>query len=199
MPRQVDHDERRRELIEALWRVTVRDGLDAVSFRVVASEAGVSVRRVQYYFATKAELLLGALQLLGQRTVARSAREIEAAGPDPSPRALLRAAIGSALPTDEESRTYALLFFSFYVASITNASLSTVEALAAPEWVVPFAAGVIRRGAEAGVVRAGVDPDQDALALMTSYSGLSLAVLAGLQTPDEALASIDHQLDRIFT
>jgi hypothetical protein len=32
---------------------------------------------------------------------------------------------------------------------------------------------------------------------MTSFSGLSLSALAGLRTPDEALAAIDHQLERL--
>ena len=64
MPRKVDHAERRRELLEALWRVVERAGLAAVSYRDVAAEAGVSVRLVQYYFPTKAELLADALELV---------------------------------------------------------------------------------------------------------------------------------------
>jgi hypothetical protein len=38
----------------------------------------------------------------------------------------------------------------------------------------------------------------DAVVLMTAFSGLSLSVIAGLQSPDDALTAIDHQLDRIF-
>ncbi|MDZ5697470.1 helix-turn-helix domain-containing protein [Chelativorans sp. M5D2P16] len=37
-------------------RVASHEGLHAVSFRAVATEAGVSLRLVQYYFGTKAGL-----------------------------------------------------------------------------------------------------------------------------------------------
>src|SRR5687767_1784704 len=136
MPRRVDHDERRREIIEALWRVTLTKGLAAVSFREVAAEADVSVRRVQYYFGTKAELLFGAIQLLGQRVGARGLAKMAEAGPDPSSRALLRAAVVGAMPTDEASRTDSLLFFTFYGAALTDQSLASAEALSAPSVTV---------------------------------------------------------------
>src|SRR5687768_5696427 len=105
MPRKVDHVERRRQIIEALWRVTAAKGLPAVSFREVAAEAGVSVRRVQYYFGTKAQLLFASIELLGQRVIARGMAGMAAAGPNRSSRALMRAAMLGALPLDEESRT----------------------------------------------------------------------------------------------
>ncbi len=198
MPKQVDHAERRREIIEALWRVTTRDGLAAVSFRDVAAEAGVSVRQIQYYFGTKAKLLYEAIQMLGDRIVARSLEHMAATGPEPTQRALLRAAITTSLPTDDESRTHTLLFFSFYVAAMTDPTLSSAESLGAPRWTVPFAAQLIRRAQREGQTRADIDPDREALVLMSAFSGLSLSTLAGLQTPDEATAAIDYYLDQLF-
>lgn len=43
MPKKVDHEVRRRHIAEALHRIIDRDGLDAVSLREVATEAGVSI------------------------------------------------------------------------------------------------------------------------------------------------------------
>ena len=57
MPRQVDHQQRRTEIAYAVWAVIAEDGLDAVSLRRVAAEAGISLGRVQHYFASKEELL----------------------------------------------------------------------------------------------------------------------------------------------
>lgn len=199
MPRQVSHDERREEIVEALWRVTVRDGLGAVSFREVAAEAGVSVRRVQYYFGTKAQLLASALRMLGQRAVKRSLAEMQRLGPDPSPRALLRAATVGALPSDEDSRTYTVLFFSFYIAAMTDPNLASVDALKAPEWTVQFSAELIRQAIKNGQAREGIKPDTEAVLLMSAFAGLCLSVTAGSQTPENAIAAIDYQLDRIFT
>ena len=42
VPRVVDHDERRRQIAEALLAVAARDGHEAVSSRAVAKELGVA-------------------------------------------------------------------------------------------------------------------------------------------------------------
>ena len=64
MPKQVDHEERRQTILEALFRIAARDGLGAASIRAVAAEAGIPAPQVQYYFGTKGRLLDGALDLL---------------------------------------------------------------------------------------------------------------------------------------
>jgi AcrR family transcriptional regulator len=43
-------------------RTAAKRGLHATGMREVAAEAGVSLRLVQYYFGTKEELLLAAMQ-----------------------------------------------------------------------------------------------------------------------------------------
>ena len=47
MPKRVDHDVRRRQITDAVCRITVRGGVGAATFREVAAEAGVSVRLVE--------------------------------------------------------------------------------------------------------------------------------------------------------
>src|SRR3569833_3151792 len=64
MPRLADHEQRRRQIAEAVWRIASTRGLEDVSLRKVAAEAGVSLRLVQYYFGTRDDLLLGALEIL---------------------------------------------------------------------------------------------------------------------------------------
>ena len=198
MPKQVDHDERRREIAEALWRLTLQEGIGAVSFRKVAAEAGVSVRRIQYYFGTKSQLLADSLQLLGELVVERGTRAFEALGPDPSPRAMLRAMFESALPHDVGSRDTSAAWWTFYVNAITDPDLRSREALDAPAWVIPFAADLIGRAADDGRVRPGVDPDLEARLLMSAFYGLSIAVLAGTMSPAGASEAIDYRLDQIF-
>ncbi len=57
MPKIVDHDERRRELIEATWHVIARHGLSAVTMRQIAEEAGYANGALKPYFPTKSDLL----------------------------------------------------------------------------------------------------------------------------------------------
>lgn len=61
MPRIVDHDARRSELAAATWRVIVRSGLDAVTTREIAREAGYSTGVLAHYFKSKDDILLAAL------------------------------------------------------------------------------------------------------------------------------------------
>lgn len=61
MPKIVDHDARRREISQALWRVLNRDGMRGVTVRSVAAEAGMSKATLGYYFTSQAELLIFAL------------------------------------------------------------------------------------------------------------------------------------------
>src|ERR687886_364195 len=57
MPKRVDHQQRRRELADAVWRVVAREGLDGTSLQLVADQAGWSIGSLRHYFASKAELL----------------------------------------------------------------------------------------------------------------------------------------------
>lgn len=197
MPKQVDHSQRRQEIVDALWRVTARDGLTGVSFREVAAEAGVSVRRVQYYFGTKAQLLLASLQLLGERIVGRGMVGIRAAGPEPAPQAIIRAAIEGAQPLDEERRRDVLLFFCFYIASLTDTALAA-EVVERQRWMVPMFGELIRQAAERGETWDGIDPAHEAAVLLAANTGLALSALAGLSTPEESMAAMNYQLGRIF-
>ena len=108
MPRQVDHGERRRVIIDALRRCVARDGHAAVTLREVAAEAGISIGRVQHYFAGKDELLAGAVADEAARTARRLAAEADL-GPDAHGRDRVRAFALSLLPLDRERRTGALI------------------------------------------------------------------------------------------
>lgn len=61
VPKQVDHEQRRRALADAVFSVISVKGYDAVTLRDVAAHAGVSLGSVQHYFASKDEMLLFAL------------------------------------------------------------------------------------------------------------------------------------------
>lgn len=57
MPKIVDHDQRRRELVEATLRIIVRQGLAGATMRDIATEAGFANGALKSYFASKSDLL----------------------------------------------------------------------------------------------------------------------------------------------
>src|SRR5882757_5398898 len=76
MPKIVDHDARRREIIEAVWALIARRGLDAVTMRDLAAEAGYANGALAGYFRNKDEILLAAFQHAFESTNVRARRSI---------------------------------------------------------------------------------------------------------------------------
>jgi AcrR family transcriptional regulator len=71
VPKIVDHEQRREELLAAAWRVIARSGIAGLTTREIAREAGVSTGVLAHYFADKEELLAAALRLSHQQVYAR--------------------------------------------------------------------------------------------------------------------------------
>jgi AcrR family transcriptional regulator len=77
MPKVVDHEKRRHDIAEAMWRVIARDGLAAASARTVAAEAGWSLGAVRHYFGSQNELLLFATSAMIEGAAARVSLTLE--------------------------------------------------------------------------------------------------------------------------
>lgn len=190
VPRRVDHDVRRREILDAVVRITVKGGLGSATFREVAAEAGVSVRLVQYYFGSKDELLLATQRHVASTSVARIQRQRE--GGSDEPREVLRTIMCSFVPVDDESRNAMLMFVALFTASLLDPVLKRHEAHEVPSSMRHAFADQLRRCR----LRAGVDVDREALRLMVMLTGLAQGVLDGQLTADDAFATIDYSLDR---
>ncbi|MFF4528641.1 TetR/AcrR family transcriptional regulator [Streptomyces sp. NPDC001407] len=198
MPKHVDHDVRRAEIAEALVRVAGRRGLHAVGMRDVAAEAGVSLRLVQYYFQTKEKLLLYGLHHLARGFGERVAARVRAAGDDPGLRAVIEALLTAALPTDEESRRFHLLYTSYAVLAVTDESLAAQPFIASPDAAEATVAGLLQKAEEAGLTAPGVDARAEAISLLAMSAGLGTSVLVGQRDPETAAGILTRHLDRIF-
>jgi AcrR family transcriptional regulator len=58
----MSYADRRIEVVNAAWRVIVREGLDRASMRAIAQELGSSTGVVTHYFRDKEDLILFALE-----------------------------------------------------------------------------------------------------------------------------------------
>jgi AcrR family transcriptional regulator len=201
MPKRVDHEERRRQIADALVRTAATRGLHASGMREVAAEAGVSLRLVQYYFGTKEELLLFAMQQLAaqfsDRVLARIQRMKETGSPA-SPRDVIAAILAEGLPADDERRTFTIVYTAYLALSLTEPALAITPLARNSNVVIDVIAAQLRAAQAAGDTPAQLDPDLEALILMTMSAGLGTSVIGGHSSPEQAQAVIDYHLRRLF-
>jgi AcrR family transcriptional regulator len=201
VPKRVDHEERRRQITDALLRTAAARGLHAAGMREVAAEAGVSLRLVQYYFGTKEELLLAAMQNLATRFSARAMARFRAAsgsGGPASPRDIIAAILAEALPADDEGRTFNVVYTAYLALSLTDPALAITPLVKSSSIVIDVVTAQLRAGQAAGDTPAGIDPDLEAMSLLAMSAGLATSVLVGQSSVEQAQAVIDYQLLRLF-
>jgi AcrR family transcriptional regulator len=200
MPKRVDHDERRRQLTEALLRIASTRGLQAVSMREVAAEAGVSLRLVQYYFTDKQTLLNSGLAELAARLDRRVRARAAAAGGNLSVRQVFELVLGSILPSDEPSRLDSLAWTAYYAAALTDPALADAAAGAVnyPNALEDFLTARLTAAQQAGEVDAGRAPRTEAAALLALTNGLTSGILGRQRTPEAAAAVLAYALDGLF-
>jgi AcrR family transcriptional regulator len=109
VPKLVDHEERRREIARATWRVLTSSGVSAVSVRTVAAEAGISTGALRHYFADQADLLLFAAQHTVEQIADRMAAEL--ANRDRPPVEVVSGVLEQLLPLDEERWAEVAVYF----------------------------------------------------------------------------------------
>ncbi|EWM11882.1 TetR/AcrR family transcriptional regulator [Kutzneria sp. 744] len=197
MPKLVDHEQRRREIAAAVWRLASVSGLESVSLRQVAAEAGVSMRLVQYYFETKHGMLLYALKHLNE-VLEQQVRARLDLGREPTPREIIRATLVELVPVDERSRMVSLVFIAFFVRALNDPALSEAFRGDGTDELAAFFATLIRDSQALGTSPAWLHPEREVATLMAVANGMGPDVLVGTVTAEEVLATLDYNLDRIF-
>jgi len=117
VPKIVDAEARRADIVEAVFRIIAVDGLERASLREVADEAGLAVGSVRHYFAGSDELLRFSFATVVDRIVVRLAAALPAMlasepGSDRRRRAVLTL-LGEFLPLDEERAVDACVWMAF--------------------------------------------------------------------------------------
>ncbi|RVX44044.1 TetR family transcriptional regulator [Nonomuraea polychroma] len=172
MPKIVDHDERRREVLSAARRVIVRDGIDAATTRAIAKEAGYSNGVLAHYFADKDEILLSALRQSHQRIRARLTRKVEGV----TGLAALRELLLDNLPLDAERTQETRLEVSFWSRSLASERLAEVQRTEAEE-LRAAVRDLLGEARSAGELRADDNLDDLTEHLLALVDGLSLHLL----------------------
>lgn len=195
MPKVVDHEERRAELAAAVWRLASREGLEAITVRRVAEEAGWSTGALVHYFGDKEELILFAFRT-GADRVGRRLAKLDEHEADPLARA--RAQLLEGLPLDRDRQDEMRVWFSFLGLALTRPALARAQRVAYRAWRDRIRER-LREAQKAGQVRAEVDCEAEAAALVGLVDGLAVQATfePRLLSASRQVELVDARLDEL--
>jgi AcrR family transcriptional regulator len=182
----------RSVLSRAAWDLIARGGMEAVSLRTVAARAGVSMGRVQYYFKTKDDLLLYALEDAHGRMTARITSRLS--GDDP--REALLAVLDELLGGDPETRAAIRVHLAFAAKAHEDERLASVLVEGDDE-LLALAVQVVSAARDAGRVGPDVDPSLDGQALWVLARGLGVDVALYRLPVERAREILAHAVARV--
>jgi AcrR family transcriptional regulator len=169
MPKLVDHEQRRRELAGAVWRVIRSRGIDAASIRNVANEAGWSAGALRHYFSTQSELLTFAMQMVVERIEAR----VAALEPPADARRAVEQRLHELLPLDEERRAENEVWLAYAGRALVDPQLRARHE-EVDEALREACVGALGELDRAGRLRPGLDLELEAERLHGLLDGLAL-------------------------
>ncbi|GAA1869340.1 TetR/AcrR family transcriptional regulator [Brevibacterium marinum] len=190
MPKIVDHDQRRRELVAATLRIIVRQGLAGATMRDIAAEAGFANGAIKSYFASKSDLLAATYLFV----FAATNRRVELSTAHLRGVPALRAFAHEVLPITPELHDEARVVLSFLaeVAQSPDHARTTRETMALwRTWIL----GWLRQADDDGELAAEVVLEPAADVLLTYLLGAQTTAIIGGGTFD--FAGLRSQLDYV--
>ena len=130
MPKIVDHDQRRREIVEVTWRFIAREGIEKLNLRDLAAAAGYSNGAFKPYFPTRDSLLVATFRYVAEATDRRIARMCQGQ----SGLGALEAFAREVLPLDELRRNEARIAVHFWHLALGDRALAAVNAQTMDRW-----------------------------------------------------------------
>lgn len=192
MPKRVDHEERRQHIAAALLCVISRDGLEAVSLRHVATEAGVTAGMVQHYFPSKNAMMQFAMRTASSRYEQRINAILSELGDAPDAGQFVRIMLRSLLPADtaEAGDARIALAFQSYAANHVDAAEELEEGNRT--LCEHLAELLVSTGANLS------DPLAAATALFATTEGLAVQMLSARLPHDKAVRALDQHIELLI-
>lgn len=188
MPKIVDHDERRLELVDATWRTIARLGIESATMREIATEAGFANGALKPYFPTKDTLLTFAFGHVFNRTNERIAEVTAGKSGIPA----LRAFCVEVLPLDEERINEARIVIPFWQKAINDPQKAAIHRDSMEQWHATILEH-LAQARRSGAVNSAVDDGAIAGHLLNMLLGAQIA--AALAPQGQVDLGLDDQLE----
>lgn len=174
MPKVIDHDQRRQDLVQATLRIIIRQGLTGATMRDIAAEAGFANGIIRTYFGSKADLLAATYLCVFEATNTRvesSTRGLR--GVD-----ALHAFVREVLPVTPTLHDEARVVLSYLaeVAQNSDHARATAETMRLwRRWILTW----LDQAASDGHLRAEVAIEPETEVLLTYLLGAQTAAIIG--------------------
>ncbi|GLI05939.1 HTH-type transcriptional regulator PksA [Paenibacillus tyrfis] len=195
MPKIVNHEERREQLAEAVWRIIRREGLEGVSVRSVASEAGMSLGSLRHYFDSQPALLAFSMRLVAERIKKR----IQSLPKDGDPRENIQMLIGQIVPLDEDRLAESQIWMAFSTFALTEPDLRPLSREIHDSLRDVFR-NIFETLAESQLLKPGLDTELEAKRFHALVDGLLVhgVIAPEVMRAEEIAGIISRHLDSLL-
>jgi AcrR family transcriptional regulator len=190
MPKKVDHDLRRREIIAKVWRLIADEGIDAVTTRRIAEATGFSNGLLRYYFPGKDSVITEAYRFVVEATDIRAALTSGERG-----LAGLRTLACEILPLDDVRRAEARVALAFWQRALNHDDEAALFAASFGSWRDYFTARLTEAASD-GEIAAGTDIPAVTDELQNMLMGAQITAAFG--TPEGDADRLAALLDRFL-
>jgi len=167
MPKIVDHDAQRVKFAEAAMSLIARHGLEGVTMRAVAAEAGLSYGSLFHYFDSKDELLMHAVR---HSTSLQTTRFNAYTSQYSGLKALEHLLCDDVIIT-ESTRDDWIVWLTFLYKAALHASFASAYAELIDGWQARIA-GLLEDAQQAGEISNELDIGFEAMAIWAYSSGI---------------------------
>ncbi len=184
MPKIVDHDQRRREIVEIAKNLIIEGGFETATMRSIAAAAGFANGALKRYFSSKDSIVAATFQsvLEGMET------RLRPFDPDLDPASELRALVELGLPLDQQRVDSARVLVALWERGMNNEELAALYVDHMTRWR--------ERATECIRAARGLDEDLDAPEVAGAADELIAvsigANVASVLTPAGSLISRYH-------
>lgn len=191
MSKFVNHNKKRKLIAEAAWNIIENEGIEKVSIRRVAAEAGMSPGALRHYFSTKDEMLLFIIEYFIEEGKKRSDQKNWSKNPLQAVEEVLLELV----PIDEQKKIEASVWWIFALRSLTSDVLKEKKD-EMTNGTYDLANSMIKILTLKGILSDSVNTDLESSRLSALIEGLSFHALIrpDIYTPEKVKEVINYHL-----
>lgn len=191
MPKIIDHDQRRRDIVEVAKRIILKGGFEAATMRSIAAEAGFANGALKHYFPGKESIVAATFETI----LIEMSEGVRATGEEPtSAAAALRGFLEATIPRDPDQIAAGRVLLALWEYAMANESLAELYRSHLRSWRISLVERM-EAARDEGSIR-----DQDYTAMANEYISAAVgATIINLMYPDgERIADYERYIDQFL-